>query len=180
MSFRSNGHFTQRYKVHSLHSDFCRESICNLVDREKAVLYLSVHPLRCFHQMHNFEGILQRPCSVSEVPGKIPFRRFCHLLGQLYGLLEAGNQCHGSPEFESGWGKLRRTPISLSCHCWDQCCISIELLNKSNNTTSLRQGVNYHLKVKCQLKETTLGSHCIDSHWIYSASYCTLIQHKGK
>lgn len=176
MSWRSNGRFIQRYEVYSLHSYFCRESICNLVDREKAVLYLLVHPLQCFHQVHNFEGILQRPCFVSEVLGKIPFRRFCHLLEQLYGLPGAGNQCHGSPECESGWGKLRKTPTSqlsvmrpnaaapqsysanqIPPRCWDRGWIIIS-------------GWNANWK-KLHLEKST---------WNYSASYCMLIQHKRK
>lgn len=37
-------------------------------------------------------------------------------------------------------------------------CSALMLPNKSNNTAFLREGVNYHLKVKCQEKYTALVS----------------------
>lgn len=53
-----------------------------------------------------------------------------------------------------------------------KCCSTTELLSKSNTTTLLRQGVNYHLRVKCQLKETALGK-------IYMKLLCFLLQHNN-
>lgn len=70
-------------------------SVIGLTEKDtfegKAILYLLVHPLQCLRQVRNFAGILQKPCFVSEGLGKIPFQRFSHLPGQLYGLLEAGS-----------------------------------------------------------------------------------------
>lgn len=57
-------------------------------------------------------------------------------------------------------GKKRKKKLNthLSVVVEIKYCSALMLPNKSNNTAFLREGMNYHLKVKCQEKYTALVS----------------------